>query len=144
MGGDDVKYLLDTSTWLMSALRGQVLPTAIREIVGDADETLGLSVFSLWEAAKMHQLGKLPLPMDLSAWLKAAVPGNVHVLPLTADIIVESIRLPEFPVNDPADQLIVATARLNKLILLTTDTQLRSYRHVRIQHFTPILEARRS
>ena len=139
-----MKYLLDTSVWLMSALRGQVLPAAVQELVGDADESLGLSVFSLWEAAKKHLQGKLPLPMDLSAWLKAAVPGHVHVLPLTADIIVESTRLPEFPVNDPADQLIVATARVHKLILLTSDTHLRGYRHVRIQYFTPLLEGGRS
>jgi len=78
------------------------------------------------EAAKKNQQGKLPLPMDLSAWLKAAVPPHVHVLPLTADIIVESTRLPEFPVNDPADQLIVATARVHKLMLLTTDTKLKA------------------
>ena len=135
-----MRYLLDSSVWLMSALREQVLPDNIQKIVGDADETLGLSIFSLWEAAKKNQQGKLPLPMDLSAWLKAAVPPHVHVLPLTADIIVESTRLPEFPVNDPADQLIVATARVHKLMLLTTDTKLKGYRHARIHYFTPVLE----
>ena len=140
MGGDEVRYLLDSSVWLMSALREQVLPDDIQEIIGDVDETLGLSIFSLWEVAKKNQQGKLPLPMDLPAWLKAAVPPHVHVLPLTADIIVESTRLPEFPVNDPADQLIVATARVHKLTLLTSDTKLKGYRHARIRHFTPILE----
>ena len=133
-----MRYLLDSSVWMMSSLREQVLPPNIQKIVGDADETLGLSIFSLWEAAKKHQQGKLPLPMDLPAWLKAALPHHVHVLTLTADIIVESIRLPEFPVNDPADQLIVATARVHKLTLLTTDTKLKGYRHARIQYFTPI------
>ncbi|MEO6035601.1 MAG: type II toxin-antitoxin system VapC family toxin [Verrucomicrobiota bacterium] len=133
-------YLLDSSVWIMSALREQVLPTDIQKIVGDADETFGLSIFSLWEAAKKNQQGKLPLPMELTAWLKAAVPQNVHLLPLTADIIVESTRLPEFPVNDPADQLIVATARIHKLTLLTTDTKLKGYRHARIHYFKPVLE----
>jgi len=135
-----VRYLLDSSVWLMSALRDQVLPEDIREIVGDAGEPLGLSVFSLWEAAKKNQLGKLPLPMDLPVWLKAAVPHHLHILPLTPDIIVDSTRLPEFPVNDPADQLIVATARVHKLTLLTTDTKLKGYRHARIRYFTPVVE----
>ena len=133
-----MKYLLDSSVWMMSALRDQVLPGDIRKIVGDANEVLGLSIFSLWEAAKKHQQGKLPLPMDLSLWLKAAVPRQLHILPLTADIIVESTRLPEFPVNDPADQLIVATARVHKLTLLTTDTKLKGYRHARIHYFKPM------
>lgn len=134
-----MRYLLDSSVWLLSALREDALPADIQKIIGDADEMLGLSVFSLWEAAKKHQQGKLPLPMDLSAWLKAALPPQVRVLPLSADIIVESTRLPEFPVNDPADQLIVATARVHKLTLLTTDTKLKGYRHARVLYFTPVL-----
>lgn len=138
-----MRYLLDSSIWLMSALREQVLPGEIQKIVGDANETLGLSIISLWEAAKKHQQGKLPLPMDLSLWLKAAVPPHVHVLPLTADIIVDSTRMPEFPVNDPADQLIVATARVHNLTLLTTDTKLKGYRHARVHYFKPVLETGR-
>ena len=133
-------YLLDTSVWLMSALRPQVLPDEIEEMIANTDETFGLSIFSLWEAAKKNQQGKLPLPMDLTAWLNAAVSPQIHVLPLTADIIVESTRLSEFPVNDPADQLIVATARVHKLTLLTSDTKLKNYRHTRIHYFTPVVE----
>ncbi len=140
MGGDEVRYLLDSSAWMRSALNPDTLPAAIRTFIADPDETLGLSIFSLWEVAKKHQQGKLSLPMDLSHWLKAAVPPHVQVLPLTADIIVESTRLPEFPVNDPADQLIVATARIHKLTLLTTDTKLKGYRHARIHYFTPVPE----
>jgi PIN domain nuclease of toxin-antitoxin system len=135
-----VRYLLDSSVWIRSALNPDTLPADIQKIVGDADEMLGLSIFSLWEAAKKHQKGKLPLPMDLAAWLKAAVPQNVRLLPLTPEIIVESIRLPDFPNNDPADELITATARVHKLTLLTTDTKLKGYRHARIHHFTPALE----
>ena len=138
MGRDEVTYLLDSSVWMMSALRGDVIPAPIQEIVDDADEILGLSIFSLWEAAKKHQHGKLPLPMDLSHWLKAALPHHVRVLPLTPEIIVESTKLPDFPVNDPADQIIVATARVHKLTLLTTDTKLKGYRHARIQYFKPL------
>jgi len=133
-----VKYLLDTSAWMRSALNPDTLPAAIRQLVKDPDEILGLSVFSLWEAAKKHQRGKLPLPMDLPAWLNAAVPQHLRVLPLTIDIIVEAARLPEFPVNDPADELIVATARVHKLTLLTTDTKLKGYRHARIHYFKPV------
>jgi PIN domain nuclease of toxin-antitoxin system len=140
MGSLQVKYLLDTSVWMRAALEGHTLPLDAQQLIGDAEEIFGLSIFSLWEAAKKHEKGKLPLPMDISAWLKAAIPQNVQVLPLTPDIIVESTRLPEFPINDPGDQLIVATARIHKLTLLTTDTKIRAYRHARIRYFTPILE----
>jgi PIN domain nuclease of toxin-antitoxin system len=48
----------------------------------------------------------------------------------------------QFPSRDPADELIVATARVHRLTLLTTDTQLRRYRHAQIRFFTPLLEKR--
>ena len=131
-------YLLDTSAWLRSALFTQTLPVEIQQIMDDSEAVFGLSIYSLWEAAKKHQKGKLPLPMDFGHWLKAAVPHNVQLLPLTSEIITESIRLPDFPVNDPGDELIVATARVHKLTLLTTDTKLKGYRHARIHYFKPV------
>jgi len=133
-------YLLDTNIWLRGALYIQTLPREVREIFENPGISLGLSIYSLWEAAKKHQKGKLPLPMDLSAWIKESLPQNVLLLPLTPEIIVESTRLPDFPVNDPGDELIVATARIHKLTLLTTDTKLKGYRRARIHYFTPILE----
>ena len=135
-----MNYLLDTSAWLRSALFAQTVPAGVQRLLDDPDIELGLSVYSLWEAAKKHQKGRLPLPMELSHWLKAAVPQNVRLLPLTPEVIVESCRLPDFPVNDPGDELIVATARVHKLALLTTDTKLKGYRHARIRYFTPLTD----
>lgn len=133
-----MNYLLDTSVWLRAALFNGTLPREIRQILGDDGETLGLSIYSLWEAAKKNQKGKLPLPADLAHWLETAVSENIQVLPLTPEIIVESMRLPDFPVNDPGDELIVATARIHRLTLLTTDTKLKNYRHARIHYFKPL------
>ena len=48
-----------------------------------------------------------------------------------------------FPVKDPADELIVATARLHGLTLLTSDTKLKGYRHARFRYFTPFIQATR-
>ena len=138
-----MKYLFDTSVWLRGALNPGTVPAEVNALLDDPQEVFGLSIFSVWEAAKKHQKGKLPLPMDLPAWLKAAVPHNVRVLPLTSDIIIESTRLPDFPVNDPADELIVATARVHGLTLLTTDTKLKGYRHARIRYFIPVAEKSR-
>ncbi len=131
-------YLLDTSVWLRGALFAQTLPEDARRILANPKLELSISIYSLWEAAKKHQKGKLPLPMDLAQWFKASIPKNVRVLPLTPEIILESTRLPNFPVNDPGDELIVATARIHKLTLLTTDTELRGYGHARIHYLKPI------
>ena len=133
-------YLLDTSAWLRASLNADTVPDDVGQLLKNPEEVFGLSIFSLWEVAKKHQQGKLPLPVGLPAWFKAAVTHNVQTLPLTEDIIIDSARLPDFPVNDPADELIVATARIHQLTLLTTDTKLKGYRHARIHYFTPIVK----
>ena len=78
-------YLLDTNIWLRGALYIQTLPREVREILENPRLSLGLSIYSLWEAAKKHQKGKLPLPMDLSAWIKGRRAATMFILlPLTA------------------------------------------------------------
>ena len=44
---------------------------------------------------------------------------------MTAQVVTDAMRLPEFPNRDPADELIVASARVHKLILVTTDAKLK-------------------
>ena len=137
-----MKHLLDTGVWLRAVNQPQSIPAASLRLLQTPRETFGLAAISLWEVGKKVQLAKLPLPKDLPGWFADALAPNIELLPLTADIVIEAMRLPEFPNRDPADELIVATARVYRLTLLTTDTKLRNYRHVRIHYFTPILDAK--
>ena len=139
MGSDEVKYLLDTGVWLRSVNEAQSIPGEVLKLLKVSNELYGLSAISLWEAGKKFQIGKLPLAMDLPGWFSEALAENLTLIPLTPEIVSDAMRLPDFPNRDPGDELIVATARVNKLTLLTTDTKLKGYRHARIQYFTPIL-----
>ena len=132
-------YLLDTNVWLRGITESMSLPEAIRRILDERGAQFGLSAISLWEVGKKHQIGKLELKKELSAWLNEAVAAHIHLLPLTPEIVAEAMRLPDSPNRDPADELIVATARVHQLTLLTADTKLKNYRHARIRYFTPIL-----
>ena len=133
-------YLLDTNVWIFGYLEPEVLPDDVQELMGRRDVQLGLSAISLWEVGKKHQIGKLELRQELSLWLKGAIASHIQVLPLTPEVIADAMGLPDFPVRDPADELIVATARVHKLTLLTTDSQLKGYRHARVHYFKPIME----
>lgn len=135
-------FLLDTNVWLRGAAEADTLPDEIKELLNERDAQFGLSAISLWEVGKKHQIGKLDLKKELGAWLKEAATSHIHILPLTPEIVTDAMVLPDFPVRDPADELIVATARVHKLTLLTTDTKLKSYRHARIKYFTPMLETK--
>jgi PIN domain nuclease of toxin-antitoxin system len=59
-------------------------------------------------------------------------------LGLNPEIVADAMRVPEFPNRDPADEWIVATARVHRLTLLTTDRRLRRYRHAKIGYFRPL------
>ncbi len=133
-------YLLDTNVWLFAYLEPEKLPESVSRLFERRDVQLGLSAISLWEAAKKHQVGKLGLNQELGVWLKGAVALPIHVLPLTTEIVADAMGLPDFPNKDPGDELVVATARVHKLTLVTSDTKLKGYRHARISYFTPILD----
>jgi PIN domain nuclease of toxin-antitoxin system len=66
-------------------------------------------------------------------WLDQALsyPG-IRLLDLTPRIVVESTQLPGNFHRDPADQLIVATARVLHCALMTVDEQIARYPHVQI------------
>lgn len=132
-------FLLDTNVWLFAANAPDVLPQEIRTILDRDEAQFGLSAISLWEVGKKHQIGKLELNQELGSWLKGALAAHIQVLPLTSEIVADAMSLPDFPNRDPADELIVATARVHKLTLLTADTKLKGYRQARIRYFTPIL-----
>jgi PIN domain nuclease of toxin-antitoxin system len=131
--------MLDTNVWLRGITEPASLPEEIRRVLEKRDAQFGLSAISLWEVGKKHQIGKLELKKELGAWLSEAVSSQIQILPITSEIVAEAMGLPDFPNRDPADELIVATARAHRLTLLTADTKLKNYRHAKIRYFTPIL-----
>lgn len=138
-----MKHLLDTGVWLRAVNQPQTIPADALRVLGTPREMFGLAAISLWEVGKKVQIGKLSLPKDLQAWFTDALAPNIEVLALTGGVVTDAMRLPEFPNRDPADELIVATARVHKLTLITTDTKLKNYRHARIHYFKPLLEMNR-
>ena len=76
--------------------------------------------------------------MPLHQWLRLAThPKWIEILPITPEIAIDSTNLPHPFVNnqgkphkDPADQIIVATARTHNLTLLTSDKILLRYKQV--------------
>lgn len=134
-----MKWLLDTGVWLRGVNEMATIPRDLLHVMKSPRELFGVSAISLWEIGKKIQIGKLGLPKDLFAWFEDAIASNIQIIPITPEIVSEAMRLPEFPNRDPADELIVATARVHQLTLMTTDTALRRYKHTRIRYFTPEL-----
>ncbi len=110
------------------------LPASYQEYIQTQEaHGLGISAISCWEVAKLVEYGRLTLPVAVDDWLAQALayPG-MQLLELTPQIAVESTQLPDSFHRDPADQIIVATARIHTCPLVTIDRQIRAYPHVQI------------
>jgi PIN domain nuclease of toxin-antitoxin system len=79
------------------------------------------------------EYGRLKLNRAAGPWIESALaePG-VSLLDLNPQIVVESTQLPQPFHRDPADQLLVATARIFQCSIMTEDSKIESYRHVRL------------
>jgi len=102
----------------------------------ESEGNLRISVISIWELAMLEQRGRVALPMNVRTWVDQALskPG-ITVAPLTPEIMIESVHLPGELHGDPADRMLVATARVQGATLLTKDEQLLRYsrqRHVKL------------
>jgi PIN domain nuclease of toxin-antitoxin system len=124
--------ILDTHIWVWWVHQDDRLPTKTRSFIAQHETRhIGISAISCWEVAKLVERGRLRLPLPTDQWLHAALayPG-VRLLDLTPDIAADACNLPETFHSDPADQIIVATARHYRSELMTMDQRILSYQHV--------------
>ena len=122
--------VLDTHVWVWWVNEDDRLTETQQEVIEQAD-VLGVSAISCWEVAKLVELGRLALDRPALDWLQAALayPG-VRLLPLSPEVAVGSTTLPSTFHRDPADQVIVATARTHGCRVVTSDRKILGYAHV--------------
>ena len=124
--------LLDTHIWVWWVNGDPRLSAPVRTLI-QTYETIGLaiSVISCWEVAKLVEGNRLVLTTGVSDWIEQALayPG-VRLLDLTPEIAVASTQLPPPFHRDPADQIIVATARTYSIPIVTSDARIIQYQHV--------------
>jgi PIN domain nuclease of toxin-antitoxin system len=125
--------LLDTHAWVWWISGDPRLAVREREVLDSLSpsERPVLADISLWEVATLVERGRLELDMDLERWLAiASAPATVELARVTPAVAAEVARLPERFHRDPADRLIVATARVRKLSVLTRDRKITGARIV--------------
>ncbi|NOX64173.1 MAG: type II toxin-antitoxin system VapC family toxin [Chloroflexi bacterium] len=123
--------LLDTHIWIWWKSRSQRLSSKALRIIDEnkRDDGVGISVISCWEMAKLVERKRLTLTIPIETWIEQGLVG-LTLFHLTPEIAIESTKLPGDFHKDPADQIIVATARFHGLPLLTVDRRILSYPYV--------------
>ena len=129
-----MRYLLDTHIWIWANAAPESLSKKHRELLENlqSEGEILLSAISLWELCKLVEKERITLFEDTEAWVKAALDmAKLRVIPLGFSVFFKSTTLPQPFHNDPADQMIVATARMYDATVVTQDRLIRSYRHVK-------------
>lgn len=119
--------LLDTHAWIQRAL-GEPLPPVVEKTLTEHASSLAMADISLWEAAKLVELGRLELSVPLAEFFRLATTPELTVLPVLPAIAerVTALEASGFH-KDPADQLIVATALVHKLRLISDGPRIRQW-----------------
>ncbi len=126
-------YLLDTHAWIWWNIDPEKLSSKAIEIINNtkSNKKLLLSAISIWEFSKLVELGRLSLKIDGEKWIDQALKiPNLQIVPLSPTISWKSTQLPQPFHKDPADQIIVSTAREEGAIIITKDSLITNYPHV--------------
>ena len=124
--------VLDTHIWVWWVNNSPQLTKQYRQLIEDYQiQGLGISIISCWEIAKLTEKNRLVLSIPVDEWLQTALayPG-IQLLDLSLPIVIQSTQLTGFH-NDPADQIIVATAKVFDCLLLTADKKILDYAGVK-------------
>ena len=130
-----MNLLLDTHFWIWWLTPKSPLKSAERDALDAAAEAGGLclAAISLWEAQLLHSKQRLQLPLPFPEWLtRATEPRVLTVLPLDREVVIAVDGLPKRFHGDPADRLIVATARTHGIPLATRDRVIRRSRTTKL------------
>lgn len=122
--------LLDTHVWLWLAAGAAPLSTTARDTIGIAasDGNLRIAAISIWEIAMLALRHRIELGKPTTEWIEQALlaPG-LSLEPLSAAIAIASCHLPDGFRSDPADHIIIATARVTGAALMTRDRRILDY-----------------
>jgi PIN domain nuclease of toxin-antitoxin system len=122
-----LRSLLDTHVLLWWFGEPARLSPRIRRVLRAAspEAPLLLADISLWEVATLYERGRIALTLPLREWLeRAAAPPLVQRCGLSPAVAAEVAALPDSFSRDPADRILVATARVHGARMLTCDRRI--------------------
>ncbi len=134
----NLPVVLDTHAWIWLVGGDRTLGADALEAIEAAGLRGAVLVpaISVWEVGTLEAKGRITLGKPCRQWVAQALsaPG-ICLAPLAPEIALESSRLPGAFHGDPADRMVVATARMEDALLVTRDRRIVDYArqgHVRV------------
>jgi PIN domain nuclease of toxin-antitoxin system len=122
-----MKILLDTHAFLWWDSSPEKLPPGVLELLTNAENSIFLSVASVWEVQIKTQLGKLSLSIPLDEMLESQRQVNsVEILPVHLRHVLALGHLPAHH-KDPFDRMLIAQAKTEDMLISSADPAFAHY-----------------
>ncbi|WP_392535766.1 type II toxin-antitoxin system VapC family toxin [Nostoc sp. C117] len=118
-----MELLLDTCALIWSLEDNSCLLPEVRQQISDSSNKVVVSAISVWEIEIKRKKGQLKTPDNL---IQAIIDTDFSFLSITEHHAVKAASLPDHH-KDPFDRLLIAQAILEKMIIITSDTQFINY-----------------
>jgi len=122
--------LLDTCAVIWTGIQEKLEPRAVSALDEsfDRNEALRISPITAWELGLLVARGRYRFSMGVSEWFDEYMNnGGAQLATLSPIEFIASSFLPGTPPNDPADRIIIATARQQGLRIMTRDRKILDY-----------------
>lgn len=125
-------YLLDTCAILWLAMDQDQFSPSQQQAVLDSGADLFFSSISALEIARLQKLEQIKIPSDALRWItRVAEKYRLTEIPVNSEIAANSILLPHLH-KDPCDRIIIATAHLHRIGIVTSDAHIKKYPKTKI------------
>jgi PIN domain nuclease of toxin-antitoxin system len=127
-----MRFLLDTHIWIWSQLEPWRVTSDVNLALESPENELWLSPISIWELVLLLEKKRIDLGEELHLWISNAQRDlMLREAPFSWEVAQE-LRFTLLGHKDPADRLLVATARVLDLTLVTADTRLMRVDGIRV------------
>jgi PIN domain nuclease of toxin-antitoxin system len=121
-----MNYILDTHVLLWSQFDVKKLSNPVRDIILDRNRKKFISISSMWEISIKNRIGKLPLPNGISDIFNDIESNGFGLIGISRECIEIYNNLPLIH-RDPFDGIIIATAILEQMTIITVDENIQKY-----------------
>ncbi|MEM6842852.1 MAG: type II toxin-antitoxin system VapC family toxin [Bacteroidota bacterium] len=97
-----------------------------QEVIVDLNNSIYVSIVSLWEIAIKLSIGKLELTKSIDDLIEGIDIQGYTLLPISVDTVKIIENLP-FHHRDPFDRLLIAQAKVDDLTIITSDDKFEGY-----------------
>jgi len=127
-----VNVLLDTCVFIWAASEPTGLSSPAREVLSACDTAVFVSPLTCAELACLQEKKRIAINGHWRTWFSRCVSANGwQVLDITLSVVQEAYSLPETFHRDPVDRLLVGTARVHDMVIVTGDSRILNYPHVK-------------